>query len=533
MPEARADSFPRSWITAAALGAFVFTFVLMLGRPVVRSDEAWLLWVAHRIAHGNTLYRDVNSVTTPLPIWIAAGAIRVFGTHLIVVRALTTACFVATLLVSDACMFRSGLNRLGRSLVLLLLFVYASPIAHFASLYSQLAILFSLATLWSILRWLDTVDAQSGRSPSELLFGVGLLCAGAFDSKPNIGLLAFAAALTVIVVHGRARGRKSLADCRRAATGFAGGIAVILVPILISGGFANFLGDVFGEKPEYLRVMRDEFPPGLAQLAHGLSSAPSTIGERFVDTLPLLVGLAIALLVWAAVKTPRAEVARMVAFASFGLAAAMSAFPQPGPQHLTEVAPLLLTTAASAFAVARAGTAGLRFARAGVLILASWLVVGGIAVVARAVSPPDGLGFATSAVPHFEGTPGAPSDAQLKVNLARLHTLTRGEVFIVRSDASFLYLAGGLRNPTRFDFPVRSDLGASGEAGVVRAIARGSLRWVCLGHHVRHNYDSLRPREIERAVQSRLHLAARLHVCDLYGQPVDASGTSPRNGERR
>src|SRR5882724_12533788 len=81
VPAPPADHFSMGMVVVAAFGLFAFLYVLMLGRPVVRSDEAWLLWVAHRVAHGQPLYRDVYSVTTPLPIWIAAGSVWLFGTH--------------------------------------------------------------------------------------------------------------------------------------------------------------------------------------------------------------------------------------------------------------------------------------------------------------------------------------------------------------------------------------------------------------------------------------------------------------------
>jgi len=221
-----------------------------------------------------------------------------------------------------------------------------------------------------------------------------------------------------------------------------------------------------------------------------LSSTPSTIADRFVDTVPLAVGLAVVLLVWAWAHTPNVHRARMVALASFGFAAVVSAFPQPGPQHLTEIVPLLFTVSTGALAISRFGTPrGAGPTRIAVLVLVAWTAIGGVALVARAVLPAQGLGFGNSILAHFEDTPRAPTDVRLRDSLARLHRLTGGDVFIVRSDASYLYLGGGLRNPTRYDFPVRSDLGSSGQAGVVRDITRGSLRWVCLGHHARHRYD--------------------------------------------
>src|SRR5262245_35860677 len=74
---------------ALAGGAvFVVTALVSLGRPANLTDETWMLWVGHRVANGETLYRDVYFVTTPLAAWLTALVSAVIGSHLVVLRLL-------------------------------------------------------------------------------------------------------------------------------------------------------------------------------------------------------------------------------------------------------------------------------------------------------------------------------------------------------------------------------------------------------------------------------------------------------------
>src|SRR5205814_2361068 len=76
--------------------------------------ETWMLWVGHRVAHGDTLYRDVYFVTTPLAAWVAALASLVTGSQLVVLRLLVSACFTAQILVALSAVKCCGMGRAGR-----------------------------------------------------------------------------------------------------------------------------------------------------------------------------------------------------------------------------------------------------------------------------------------------------------------------------------------------------------------------------------------------------------------------------------
>jgi 4-amino-4-deoxy-L-arabinose transferase-like glycosyltransferase len=139
---ARASTRRRAVLLTVASGALVY--VLLLGRPVVRSDEAWFTWVTQRIRSGDTLYRSVYYVSTPLAAWLGTAWSLVGGTSVASMRVLSVAVFVASGAVVWWTARRAHMGVIGRLALIAALFVYASPVADFASIYSSLAILCAL-----------------------------------------------------------------------------------------------------------------------------------------------------------------------------------------------------------------------------------------------------------------------------------------------------------------------------------------------------------------------------------------------------
>jgi hypothetical protein len=54
---------------------------------------------------------------------------------------------------------------------------------------------------------------------------------------------------------------------------------------------------------------------------------------------------------------------------------------------------------------------------------------------------------------------------------------------VLSSSAGFLYLASGLENPTRFDYPAPTTLRDDGQVEVIEALERGEVERVCLGDY--------------------------------------------------
>src|SRR5215471_17424628 len=214
-----------------------------MGRPVEHTDEAWFLWVAHRIANGDILYRDVYSVTTPLSHWIAAVAVLITGTQVATIRFLSVVCFVATAELARRLVARSGVGSAGQAAVCGALFVLASPAAHFVALYSGLAIALAMGA-WVVVtspRW----------SPPARSITVGVLCGLSYLSKPNIGGGAFLAALVCFVLaNPRSSRRRRVLRAAGLAAMFVAVLGAGFVPVWATGAWAAFLDQTVRNKPQ-------------------------------------------------------------------------------------------------------------------------------------------------------------------------------------------------------------------------------------------------------------------------------------------
>ncbi len=143
-------------------GVWALTFGLLLLRIVIVRDEAWMLWLATRIARGDALYGDAYNVTTPLAAWLAGAIVRITGPQMAAIRALDAAVFATQVVLGLSVVRRCGVRRSGQVAFALVLLAVAAPFGAFVSVYSALAICFGLATLRATLWWLD--ETAAGRS---------------------------------------------------------------------------------------------------------------------------------------------------------------------------------------------------------------------------------------------------------------------------------------------------------------------------------------------------------------------------------
>src|SRR5262249_18104277 len=149
------------------------------------------------------LYRDVYYVSTPLAAWLGAAASAAFGATIQTLRALSVGIFVTSAALVWWSAKRVQLGVVGRLLMLVALVVYASPVAHFASIYSALAVLCSLVAFAGCLVWLDTPPVADDARRRALCV-VGVAVGLSIASKPNTGILTLGAIIVTIVAHERA-----------------------------------------------------------------------------------------------------------------------------------------------------------------------------------------------------------------------------------------------------------------------------------------------------------------------------------------
>jgi len=94
-------------------------------------------------------------------------------------------------------------------------------------------------------------------------------------------------------------------------------------------------------------------------------------------------------------------------------------------------------------------------------------------------------------------------------------------VLILSQEAGLLYMAGGMRNPTPYDYPDAFEFGAGGLARVKAALVNYTINYTCIS---RRYGPGLEPVRVIAAVQARSRLVARLRACELWvtsptGQP--------------
>jgi dolichyl-phosphate-mannose-protein mannosyltransferase len=512
--------------TLAGVALFAVTFGLLLGRPVGHADEAWFLWVLTRLSHGQTLYRDVYFVSTPVPAWVGLAAVRLFGSQILVTRALTALCFSASTWLGWVAARRCGVGFRGRLLLALAFFVYASPLTNFASFYSSLAVLFALGSLVLLLRWIDEHPVAEIRARRDLL-GAGTLAGLSFASKPNIGLVVVGAtAVIVVVTKVRAEPQSWGRDLARVMVPFAAVSAVTVLVVLVNGAWSGFTADVFAGKAHYLDVFTGGYLPGLRHVERALpffGPPAAAYANRIWYTASLVPILAAFTVIAALATTSGSRRVKAAALASFAAVGGIGLIPRGGPQHLAETAPLFLVVIAGAVALLAPAFSAMRLRRALAVGIAAWLAVATVAIVARTIEPLGQPSESLTGLPHVVGAAVAAHTIRgvriVGTGARRAHATN---LFIIRPDASYYYLTAQLTDPTPFDFPGISDLGRDDQDGVIHLLGTGSARWVCVAPRARRGayVSPTRPVRLEAFVRRTFVFTRHLRICDLYRFPT-------------
>jgi hypothetical protein len=509
----------RGGFAALALALFVLLFVEAACQPFEEGDETWMLQVSRRASTGEVLYRDVAFGSTPLAVFMCAGAIRVAGAEILVLRALRVLLFAGTILLSGVAARRVA----GRAApaVLAALGVISLSVRGPEGLYSTLAVLFLLVCFLATREWLESAEGpEAGSRPREWLLAAAGTAAGlAFLSKQNVGIVAGAAAAVSIVSCAR-REPSRVVRLGVLAAAFSLPVALGILPVWSSGGLAGLLDYGFLGKGAYVRIGGVSPLEGLRpwqELIRGGRPAEPLLLACAGSVRHTVIPLALVALVSCWVRTPsilRRERERLLVVSSFAAAAALVVFPRFDSIHLGHAFPLL--SVALAYAWSRSG---IRAGRAVGGALAFVFVAFLLARYVRSVGPAF-AGLATgswklSALPHFRGVPLPRVDeARLRVVGTRLAAAAeRGPLLILTTYPAVLYLVSGVRNPTPFDYPLVTAFGSTGSARVLAALESGAIESVCYAPVAD---ESQRPRELERFVQMRMAAISNSSPCALF-----------------
>ncbi len=369
------------WVQRPAIFAPVLLLLgfaisaLVADRGLPANDEGALLTAAAKILRGAVFYRDIDAYWFPGAAYLLASAMRIFGEHLGVARALAAIVFaglsLGLYLASLQLLDRGRAALFGLSL---LSFKFLAWPGYTAYMYSDLAFAFACGGIALL------IDPDKRSRNRLVLAGV---CVGAsIASKQNLGLYVAGVALVLLTfpemclrVPRRGAGR------RRSEIGaFAAGLAVPWLPLAgtlawqgvlpemaTSGLIRPFTGyfptsgmsfatplawwnlGAFREMdafpyfpgPYWSMLVRGELP--------GRDAAPAywMAGELFTRCLYTSIPVAFAANLWHWVQTLRsgrvsADDRRRFAFTGFAFAAVLSAFPRADFYHVIGVYPAVL-----------------------------------------------------------------------------------------------------------------------------------------------------------------------------------------------
>ncbi len=351
----------------ATLGLAISLWFMNRGLPP--NDEGALLTNAARILQGGVFYRDIDAYPFPGAPYLLALAMRLFGEHLAVARALAVVLFEVVLLALYGASLRL-LDRPRAALfgLCLLGFKFLAWPAFTAYTYSDLSFAGACVAAAALLAHLE----RGGRAR---LVAAGIAVGVSIAAKQSLGLPLFAAVAAVLLFPGIA-GRAPADPRGRDVGALALGSGAVLLPglayfaaqglvgRLLEGGlwrpFTGYLPTssvsfltplawwewgalrdmpAFAYFPgAYWTLLTRELLPGAA-LYPGYWGAGELFSRLLYTSVPLLFAAA-----W--IRTRRgacvARDGRVRATALLAFAGLLSAFPRADFFHLVSIAPLLL-----------------------------------------------------------------------------------------------------------------------------------------------------------------------------------------------
>lgn len=508
-----------SFKSDAIVGLTVFTVAVALSIAwgFDSADDPWFLYVSHRLAHGEVLYRDVHFHVTPLSAYLMTFLVRIFGTHIDVLR--FAGALVFTGIVLGCCRINAKLG--GRKqypfLLLLSLFLFASPGRMILiSFYSHLAGFFLLVSLLFFVSW---QESQSRRN----LMAAGVALGLCFATKHSTGSAGFVAALLTIVA-GWAFDRKSLrvVTTQVLELGVLFGITVFLslVPVVATGALPKLLDDAFSKLTGYWDLAGIPYFAEVSRFAGALGQRPSLLILQTANSaapyfLPLLLG---PMLIAVIALGDREAQKRCVAIGAFALAGLTVLVPRADKYHLIFATPIVLIGVAYCWRqlVRRTTASAPKVIQIAALL---WVVFGCAQMSAGFVKRMTSPEFVWSEFPHFELSriPREMRDT-LQNHVRQLALLPRdNRTFIVSDRAGFYYLASGASDPTPFDYPYATNIRGADVVAIQRNVSTSKIRRICVDRNLSNLFRS---RELDRMIATRMVPVSGPEFCQLYVPPT-------------
>lgn len=421
-------------------------------------DEAWTVQILSRMLAGDVPYRDFFFGATPLSLALLYLGGLIAGAEAWVPRAINAASFIASAWIVLRIAARLDLPRAEWIALFAGLLAWMRPLP--ISCYTSLALVFLCATAEALL---------TGRAQMAAIVA-GL----AFASKQNVGI--FALGLVLIFAP---------RDRLRAAAIFGAIAVLMIIPIAAYGALPAFIDYGFTNKTHYVASAWSlpsidglrHFEGGIGRWCYSLI-AVLPLAAIFARS-PIILGLAIA-----------------------GIA---SAFPRFDRAHLVLAVPGALLAAVYATRTLRTRIPAAALAAVAILACAYGYLPTGLEAVN---------------LPHYRNLLAAGL-TPIRARVQSLATWSGPEpLFLQTPDASLLYLATGRRNPTPFDYPLRTAFGRTGEANMIDSLQSGRIPCILIDPG---ELPELMPtaivRHAEQTMSVRATLAAGVVRCRVESAP--------------
>ncbi|MBI4854375.1 MAG: glycosyltransferase family 39 protein [Acidobacteria bacterium] len=459
---------------------FILSFFANIASGYNPADEAWFLQVLSRINSGEILYKDISYGVTPLALYITAIFTYIFGIELLVIKILGSIIFtISTLLVVHIAK-KLGLKTSSITALAFVLLTYtiASPYS-LGALYTPLANLFFLSSFTFTLNWQKAKDQN--QPDKKLLINLviaGIFAGFCFMSKQNIGIYLLTALLAVVAINYKSNlfSRNSLVSFSIILFIFALVSALVSLPILVSGGMEKFIYYSFFNKTTYLAKSSISYFTQLSKLL-SLLEVPleniSAIIENFRFLLPLLAFISLLLVI---AKADDSQNNFNVTITIFFVASFLGVFPRVDIAHLSPTLPVIILALFYCLDYLLEAeiykTLSTIISSVYILFLLSILLG-----YKQLFFSPDSQ---FSSLPHFQGIlidKIGENNSEKIVEMFSPYKESK-ETFLISPSAGFYYLISGLKNPTPFDYPLITTLGAKGEQEVIAAISEKKIKHV-------------------------------------------------------
>jgi hypothetical protein len=513
----RAGGWKKDLAAGAAFSVIAFLFAFSWGWDL--ADDSWFLQLANRLVSGDALYRQVYLHVTPLSVYLLALPTAVFGPEMLALRIEVALVFGAVVVVTCRINEQLGATRRYSPLLVIALFAFASP-ARMAliSFYSHVTNCFLIAAFST---WLSFRASGNKR----YLYVTGVLLGACFAAKQNTGGFGVAALIVAEIARGLVDKEglaSAIRNLSRAAAAFLVVVVIGLLPIVLTGSLADFIDQDFTGQDTYFKYGGLWFLKPIYSLREVAAHPLSLDALRFINgALPFLLPFALVplfLMVFAHEDARRR--ALLVAIVAFSAAAFAIVYPRSDPHHMIFAMPMLII----ALAYSWRRLAPLYPPKATKLVrITGFTVSGGILALMttsaiQRIQPSVGV---MSQIPHFRGLI-LPRylHVPLSGNVSRLGEFPRdGKTFLLGAHASMYYIAGAMKNPTRYDYPTIVSLRPSGIKEVEEMISDGRIQRVCF---TAGDDPILELVELKRWIRKNMIRLPSPDFCEHYTRRTDA-----------